>query len=404
MKVLYLHQYFVTPDMPGASRSFEIARRLVAAGHEVHVFTLDQSGTRGRQGEWTRSNESGVTVHWLVRKYSNALSYRERVAVFVRYAAEAAVRASIEGGDIVYATSTPLTIAVPAIVASCGRRVPMVFEVRDLWPEVPIAVGALRSWPAITAARVLEGAAYAAAKHIIALSPGMKDGICRTGCDPSRVTVIPNGCDLAMFRVDASKGEDFLERNPMLRGGPLLVYAGTLGRINGVGALVEIAAAMRARAPDVRFLIVGDGAERELVLGLAKNLGVLGKNLFWMPPLAKSEVPALLAACSMASSLVVDIPVLWNNSANKFFDALAASRPVFINYRGWQADIVERSGCGVVVPPRDAQVAANMLVEFLRDPERNARAREAAARLAENDFSRDRLAGEVIKILERVAS
>src|SRR5690625_3260213 len=144
MKIIYLHQYFNTPEMSGGTRSYEMARRLVTAGHEVHMITSWRDPDRADEN-WFETVEAGVNVHWLPVPYSNHMSYGERIKAFSRFAHQAGTKAKELQGDVIFATSTPLTIAIPAISASKKHKVPMVFEVRDLWPELPIAIGALNN-------------------------------------------------------------------------------------------------------------------------------------------------------------------------------------------------------------------------------------------------------------------
>ena len=388
MRILYLHQYFKTPGMAGGTRSYEMARRLTARGHEVHVITArDAPGP----DTWVRTREADFDVHWCTVPYSNRMSYPRRIRAFLRFSYLAARKAASIPADVVFATSTPLTIALPAAYAARRQRVPMVFEVRDLWPELPIAVRALKSRAAIAAARWLERFAYRRARHVVALSPGMKEGIVAAGCPAEKVTVIPNGCDLGLFRVDEQAGRTFRERNEWLGDRPLVVYTGTLGIINGVDYLVKLAASVRRRDVGVRFLVVGSGHEEERVRRTAERLRVLDRNFFLWSPLPKREMPAVLSAADVAVSVFRDVPAMWNNSANKVFDALAAGRPVAINHEGWQAEIIRRTGCGLVLDAKDVESSAERLVSALRDPAWLARARAAARRVAEERFDRNRL-------------
>lgn len=402
MHVLYLLQHFTPPDGSGGSRASGLARRLVAAGHRVTIVT--GSGFFPKSYEFkaplTTLSIDGAEVRVLDEPYSNKLSYARRLKAFFSFALRASAEARrVDGVDLVFASSTPLTIAIPAIAAKRRHRVPMVFEVRDLWPEVPIALGALRNPLARLAARLLERLAYREADRVIALSPGMKAGVVRCGKPADLVTVVPNSSDVGTFRVPASAGQAFLAAHPSIMGGPLVVYAGTLGTVNGAGYLVEIAANMLERAPEVRFLIVGDGKEREQIERRAMETGTLGKNLWMLPRIPKTEMPGLLSACALSVSTVIDVPELWNNSANKFFDALAAGRPMLINHEGWLADAIRASGAGLVVPPADAAAAAALTRDFLRDPERRRRAGEAAAALADGEFNRERLFERFLGVL-----
>ena len=175
MRVLYLHQYFVTPSMSGGTRSFEFARRLADAGHEVNVITANVNRCPENSAE--PEVIDGIRVHWLPVAYSNQMSYLMRIVAFFKFAVLAARQARKVGGDIVFATSTPLTIAIPGVITSRSLKIPMVFEVRDLWPEMPIAMGALRNPVSKFLARALERFAYRHSSHIIALSPGMAKGV-----------------------------------------------------------------------------------------------------------------------------------------------------------------------------------------------------------------------------------
>jgi glycosyltransferase involved in cell wall biosynthesis len=396
VRIIYLHQYFTTPDMVGGTRSYEMARRLVRRGHEVHMVTSDCSA---RSPAWYETEEAGIHVHWAPVRYSNYMGFHRRIVAFLRFVCLAAGKAARLPGDLVFATSTPLTIALPAVYAARKQSIPMVFEVRDLWPQVPIAMGSLRSRPAIAAARRLEAFAYRNSEHIVALGEGMKEGVVATGYPEERVTVIPNGSDLRLFQVPEETGHAFRRRYDWLQGRPLVVYTGALGRLNGVDYLARLAAAVRKHDAEVRFLVVGSGCEERKVRSVAEELGVLGRNFFLHAPMPKKEMPAVLSAADLATSTVIDHPHLWHNSANKVFDALAAERPVVINHEGAFADMIRTTGCGLVLGPNDVESAAKQLIAAIRDPQWCSAARAAAARLAHQRFDRDKLAATLETVL-----
>ncbi|WNG58567.1 glycosyltransferase family 4 protein [Archangium gephyra] len=399
MKIIYLHQYFNTPTMHGGTRSYELARRLVAMGHEVHMVTSDTRPSAGNPGGWRETDESGIHVHWLPLPYSNSMAYAERMRAFGHFAVNSTHRAMQLAGDVVFATSTPLTIAIPGLFASRWNSTPMVFEVRDLWPAIPIAVGALKSRPAIFAAQMLEKVAYSGAAHIVALSPGMKAGVAAAGVSPEKITVIPNLCDPERFQVPASAGEAFRRKYPWLGERPMVLYAGTLGMVNDVGYLVRVAADVLKRDPEVRFVIMGQGREEAALHTLAERLGVRDRNLFFLPAVPKAEMPAVLSAASISTSLVTDLPCMQDNSANKVFDTLAAGRPIAINHGGWQAELIEREGLGVCLPPRDVSAAGASLVEKVRDSRWLAEAGARAGRLGRERFSADSAALKLAEVL-----
>jgi glycosyltransferase involved in cell wall biosynthesis len=398
MRIIYLHQYFNTPEMSGSTRSFEIARRLVAAGHHVEIITSFREPT-ARKG-WFTTDVSGIRVHWLPVKYSNRMNNLARVTAFFKFAILAARRARHVRGDIVFATSTPLTIAIPAVYTARRGRIPMVFEVRDLWPELPIAIGAFNNPILRFAARSLERFAYSNSAAVIALSPGIAQGIRRSGYAPEKVVIVPNASDLELFQRDSSHGRAFRTWMGIDEGKILVGYLGTLGRINGVSYLVRLAAALQGD-PRFVFLTVGDGHEREQVAALARSEGVLDRNFMMLTKIAKAQVPALLSAVDVATSLFLPIPQMEANSANKFFDGLAAGCCIAINYGGWHAELLSEARAGVRLDsdPRRAAAALQALADepgLIKTCGRNAR------RLAEEKFSRDDLAAKIRAVLAGV--
>ena len=243
MRIVYIYQYYCNPQMAGGMRAYEHARRLVAHGHTVHVITADITPGRRSLG-WRRTLEEGVHVHWFSVPYSNNMSYARRIRAFAEFMVLAAAKATRLNADLVFATSTPLTVAVPGVIAARLRRVPFVFEVRDLWPEVPIEMGALRHPAARRLAGALASFAYRNAAEVIALSPGMAAGVAarRPG---TRTTVVPNAADLELFDVAPDAVRRFRAEHRWLGDRPLIVYTGALGAVNGVDYLVRAARRMR---------------------------------------------------------------------------------------------------------------------------------------------------------------
>ncbi len=403
MKILYLHQYFVPPTAHGGTRSYEFARRLIANGHQVRLITssayLGPEYTATRR--ITEAEVGGIPVTIINIPYSNAMGFLARIRAFLQFAVLASYAALRYRPDVVFATSTPLTIAIPGLITKLVRGVPMVFEVRDLWPELPIAIGALRNPLLKWLAYGLEKLAYRGSMHVVALSPGMADGVVRQGVSPTSVTVIPNSCDTQLFNVPQSRGERIREKLGLAGDQALVVYTGTFGLINGVGYLVEVAAAMRTIDPSVRFLLVGDGAEARKIAQQAQELQVLNQNLWIWEPIAKEQMPDLLAAATVATSLFIPLRPMWNNSANKFFDALAAGKPIAINYGGWQAELLEHSGAGIVMDPGDRSRAASQLAAFLRDRQLLEHAAAASRTLAHEEFNRDLMALKLELVLKQ---
>ncbi|MBE9050163.1 glycosyltransferase family 4 protein [Nostocales cyanobacterium LEGE 11386] len=411
-KLIYLHQYFTIPTVSGGTRSWEFSTRLVQDKWQVCMFCGDSEIHGFSATEIVKlfnAKDVNFDLNAIPLKYSNNMKFSRRILAFLSFAVRSSLQVLREKqADLTFATSTPLTIAIPALLRKWLRGTPYVFEVRDLWPELPIAVKAIRSPLAIFFARQLELIAYRNAAHIVALSPGMKEGIVKQGISPQKVAVIPNACDNDLFNIPKSVGLKFLQQHPELCGGPLIIYAGTLGHINGVSYLAYLASHMMNIMPEAKFLVVGTGACEKEVREVSHLLGILGKNFWMWPPIPKAEMPVLLSACTIATSLFKPIPEMEHNSANKFFDALAAGRPVVINYGGWQKDILEKSGAGMSISGNAPKAGAIQLAKFLNSPKCLQKAEAAARKLADTTFDRDvlyeQLAGVFQKVLNETSS
>ena len=190
------------------------------------------------------------------------MSFYNRIKSFFYYAYFSSKRGISLGGDLVFASSTPLTIALPAVKIKKKLKINMVFEVRDLWPEIPIALGIIKNPILKFFSKKLEKYAYKNSSKIIGLSEGMCNGIIRAGYDKDLVFNVPNGCDVEFFQ-NKEQGTFQLKKNFFREGDSLVLYSGTLGLINGVDYLVDIAEKIWPKNNRVKFLVVGDGKMRK---------------------------------------------------------------------------------------------------------------------------------------------
>lgn len=402
MKIAYLHQYYNTPDQPGGTRSYEFATRLAKRGHKVHIITTAFHGEGSSVKGWATTVEADLHVHRLHLPYDNTFSFYRRIYVFLVFAIRAAAKTYGIRPDLVFATSTPLTIALPAMFAKYTRNIPMVFEVRDVWPELPVALGILKNRPLIWLARMLERATYRSSARVVALSPGMAASVARTGYPQHQLLVIPNACDENTWNTTNSDGQSWLSARSEFANRDVVVYAGSLGYTYGICWLADLAAQCRLLAPSLCFVVVGSGSDRDLFLKRAAQLEVLDVNLFVLPPVPKKDVPYLLAGAMAGVSTILPIPELQSNSQNKFFDYLAAGIPVFINYGGWQQEILEQNGAGARLNYYDFREAAKTMIDFVYDQSRMHSAGVASKHLARTDYSRDALCERLSLALEEV--
>ena len=398
MHILYLHQHFSTPAGSTATRSFAFARALAARGHRVTLATgRCQGAATGLSGPFRKGRREGQIVGFKVVEwdipYANAMGIAARSAAFLRYAAAATRLALREKPDLIIASSTPLTVALPALCAKALRGIPFIFEIRDPWPELPRAMGVL---PAAIAP-FMEGIANLACCHaaaVVALSEGMAETARARGADPARVQVIGNGCDLDLF------GPHIAPWRPP-EAAPwevLALYAGAHGRANGLGILVEAARLLAAQGESrLRILLVGEGAEKTALMRAAAGL----PNLTFLPPMPKRDVAGLFAGSQIALHILADCPAFaaWT-APNKLMDGLAAGRPVISNLPGDAARLLTEGGAGVAVTPGDAACLAAALIGLVEDPARRAAMGAAARSLAVRQHDRRLLAARFAALVE----
>jgi len=377
MNILYLHQYFNTPSMPGSTRSYEFAKRLVARGDTVHMVTTNWQG----KSKLSFTNESGINVYWAPIPYANKMNFLRRIWAYLGYVWFTFIIGHKLKYDLIIASSTPLTIAIPALWLKRAKRAKMIFEVRDLWPQLPIAIGALKSPIMIRIAQFLEKKAYAGSEKVIALSIGM-NSVLKERVPSNKISVVTNLSDRNKFKVSDQKGINFRKNYPGISNHPLIVYTGVFGRVNGVIYLVEIAKEIQKINPNVRFLLTGDGFEKEKIQKQSIKYNLLNKILFMERYLPKNEMPDLLSAATITTSFFIDLPEMGHNSANKFFDGLAAGKPIMINYGGWQADLLKESGAGFTIPQNNSSQAAKILNDVLTNNETLNQMKKASRQLS----------------------
>jgi glycosyltransferase involved in cell wall biosynthesis len=404
LDVLYFHQYFATRRRSTATRSYELARRLVERGHRVTIVSRDTRRLEAGRREppagriVAREQVDGIDVLYLNIPYANRYSTPVRMASFTAFTVAASVAGALERRpDVVFASSTPLTIGIAGLVTARAKRAPFVFEIRDLWPAVPIAMGELRSGPAIKSAEWLERRLYAEAKRIVVLSEASREELERRGISEEKLVFIPNAADLDVFRPDVVN-RGFRARHG-LEGRFVALYTGSMGRAYGLDQLIDAAATLvRLGDEQVTIVAVGDGGERERLEERAAALRL--RNLRFLPAVPKEELAGIVGAADVTLTIFAPHPILETTSPNKFFDSLAAGKPVVVNLDGWLRRIVEENEAGVWVPAGNAEALAGALSVLAANPGRVARMGQNARALAEREFGRDEMADRLAQTLE----
>lgn len=401
MKVLYFHQHFSVPKGPGGIRSYGMSKALINRGHQVVLVCGSFAGcSTGLEEDFKKGHRrgyvEGIEVIEFDLAYSNSDSFFKRTWIFLRYVFHSLNIVFSEKYDLVFATSTPLTAGIPGILAKIFKKKPFIFEVRDLWPELPKAMGVIKNPLIISLMSALEWISYHSANHLVALSPGIAEGIKKRGIKLECISLIPNGCDIEIFedtselwRPNKIDDEDFLA-----------IFAGTHGIANGLDSVLDAAAELKIRGrKDIKILLIGDGKRKLSLIERARREKL--DNVLFHEPVNKKKLSGLFSSANIGLQTLANVPAFYyGTSPNKFFDYIASGLPVINNYPGWIADIINETNSGYVTPPEDPKVFANTLEEAADNQQDLLSKSENAKKLAVNKFNRRNQSLNWVMVLE----
>ncbi|MBL3645928.1 glycosyltransferase family 4 protein [Bacillus sp. RHFB] len=388
-KVLYLHQYYKTNSSGGGTRSYEFATSMVEQGMKVEIITgssIDQKYDE---------KKDGLVVYSTDTKYSNNMTKWRRILAFIDYNIKALIRGlKTKDIDIVFATSTPLTIGIPAVLISKLKRKKLIFEVRDVWPDVPIELGYINNKYLIKLLKVLELWIYNNSKQIIVLSKGMHQNLLEKGIKSNKITIIENMSNLYLYDEVQSPIKDNSLKNKFV-----CIHPGTMGHVNGLDFVLDVASRLKIVDKDIVFLLIGEGNRKEDLKTRVENEELT--NVIFKDSLPKKEIANVIKSSDIGIMCVDNnYKILEDNSANKFFDFLAGGLPVLINYGGWQKEIIEKYICG------KSDIVASEMADTILDLKRNPmllkKMGDASRTLAENKYSDTLAKKKLLEILKKI--
>lgn len=403
MKVLYFHQHFTTPAIGGATRSYEFAKKLLDRGHRVTIVCGETAKLNlpatSQKGVY-RGNVDGIDVMQINIPYSNSDGIAKRAWIFVKFAWKGIQIALREEYDLLFATSTPLTAGIPGIWMKwfSRKKRKFVFEVRDLWPELPKALG-MKNPFLLWGMSVLEKWSYRKADACIGLSPGICEGIRKRSQTDKPIEMIPNGCDLDIFQPG---NRENLQLNGIAKTDTVAVFTGAHGIANGLDAVLDMAVELkRLNRNDIKIVFIGDGKVKPPIVERAKRERL--DNCIFFDPVPKTQLKDIVSSADIGLMVLKNVPAFYyGTSPNKFFDYIASGLPVVNNYPGWLADMIQENHCGEVVPPDQPELFAQALIKLADNPELCKQYGLNARQLAEKEFSRDDLANRFVDFLEEV--
>jgi glycosyltransferase involved in cell wall biosynthesis len=410
MKILYFHQHFSTPSGSTGTRSYEMARRLIERGHQVTMICgsgfLAKTGLSGEPiNGIRRGTVDGIEIIEICVGYSNYDSLPKRALTFLKFAFKSCVIAWKKDYDLLFATSTPLTAGIPGIVMRIvkpGRK--FVFEVRDLWPELPKAMGVVKNPLVLLGMSVLEKLSYMAMHGGVALSPGIREGMAKRSSSEKKIALVPNGCDLELFRPARAEEEEMPLCLDIPQTGLRCVFTGAHGMANGLHAVLDAAEVLKAGGrKDIYLLFIGDGKLKPELKARATKDGLI--NCRFYDPIPKTELSRMLRHVDVGMMILDDIPAFYyGTSPNKFFDYIATGLAVLNNYPGWLAGMIKENDCGQAVPPRNPEAFAKALMDMADNPDHVKEMGRNSRALAEREFNRGKLADEFVEFLEEIGT
>ena len=423
MKILLINQAFVSPDEPGHTRHFEMAKFLQSHGHELVIVASDlnyQTGQRTvtRKGLFAEQIIDGVKIYRSYIYPALHRSYFWRVISFFSFMFSSVWTAlRVDNVDLVMGTSPPIFQAVSAWFVSFVRRKPFLLEVRDLWPEFGVSMGVLKNPVVITLARWLERFLYARATHILVNSPAYKDYMIGKGVPEMKITFIPYGTDVDMFnpQVDGSS----IRAELGLQDKFVVLYAGALGQANDIDTILRAAERISHREhrekenfsessvgsvanQRICFVLFGDGKERTRLQAEAERMNLT--NVVFAGVRAKKEMPRVIASADVCLAILQDVPMFRTTYPNKVFDYMAAGRATVLVIDGITRTLIESSNGGVFVQPGNDEALANTILELSNDSARVQQMGQSAREYLVKHLDRRDKLNETLKLLQELVS
>ncbi|PYR27582.1 MAG: glycosyltransferase WbuB [Acidobacteria bacterium] len=404
MRILFFSHYFPPEVNAPASRTYEHCREWVAAGHEVHVITCVPSHPVGvpfrgyRPGWYQQERHDGIVVHRVWTLLAPNKGVVKRTLNYLSFMPSAVWRSLRLGRfDVLIGTSPQFFCAVATWIAASLGRTPWVFELRDLWPESIHAVGAARAYMPLKMLERLELLMYAQARSVVCVSEAFVRNLVSRGVPTSKISFVPNGVDTAMWTAGVrAKGRAKLDAG---ESDIIVSYIGTVGMAHDIGTVLDAARLLGRERPRLRFVIIGDGAEREALAARARAEGL--DNVTFTGLVPRAEIPDYLAASDVSLVTLKPSDLFKTVLPSKMFESMAAARAIVLAVDGEARQVLERAGAGLAVAPGNAAALADAVRRLAADPELRQTLGAAGSRFVERDFSRRTWAHRYLDVLDR---
>ena len=405
MHILFLTDNFAPETNAPASRTHEHTRRWVAAGHRVTVVTTAPNFPAGkifdgyRNRLWQRERIDGVEVIRLWTYITANEGFLRRTLDYVSFMVSAILATPfLPRADVVVSTSPQFFTPCAAYIVSRLKRRPWVFELRDLWPDSIVAVGAMKETALIRALRKLEYFLYRKATRIVSVTQSFREILSKNGIDPGKIEVVPNGADLDAYQ-PGERSESLAEKFGC-KGKFVAAYVGTIGLAHGLGTLLDAAEQLRER-DDIAFVLVGAGAEEKALMAEAGRRGLI--NVYFAGSVSKAEVREYWRFCDVALVLLRDSPLFRHVLPSKMFEAMSTARPIILGVKGESEAVLKEANAGIPIPPEDSAALAAAILRLAADREERVAMGKAGREFVTSRFNRDVLANRMLAVLDEAA-
>jgi glycosyltransferase involved in cell wall biosynthesis len=409
MRVLYLSQYF--PPEVGATqtRAYEMAQGLVRAGHEVTMITempnhpigIIPPEYKGKLFEQTTLNGINVLRVWV--KTTPEKTFITRMAFYLSYMVMAIIAGLFRARgkyDVIYVTSPPLFVGGAGLVLSFLRRTPMVFEVRDLWPESAVVLGELKNTRVIKLSTWLEEACYRRALRIIAVTKGIKDRLIERGFPDSKIALIPNGANTELYKPQPINLA--LRRQLNIPGDKFVViYAGLHGLAHGLETLLQTANLLHDD-PNIFFLLLGQGPRKVALIELADDLDL--PNVMFHDAVPEANLPNYITIANLGLDTRRKVSISGGTLPVKMFSYMACEVPVVLSIEGEATQLLAKAQAGIAVDPENPEALARAIIELKENPGICKMYGQNGRAFVEQEFSRQKFAEYLGQILEETIS
>ncbi|TNJ66705.1 glycosyltransferase family 4 protein [Paenibacillus hemerocallicola] len=407
MRILLLHQYFLDDGEPGGSRFNQFAKYWEEQGHEVTVVAGNvnystgkkQEKYRGRYITKQKKTDKTTVYRTYVSEAYNA-SFAGRLWAYMSFTLSSLIACLFHVGkhDVLIVTSPPLFVGITGIIASWLKRIPMIFEVRDLWPESAIDTGVLKNGLLIKAAYLVEKLSYKYATKINVLTPAFREALIRKkGIAAEKLIFIPNGADLDIFQ--PGDKHNWVRERYQLHDKFVVSYFGAHGVANHLISLIRVAEICRD-IPDLVFVLVGDGMEKERLQQYVQDKDL--NNVLFIPPQPKAYMPDFCRASDVCTAVLQKIETFKTVYPNKVFDYMSCAKPILLGIDGVARQLVETSGAGYYVDPESPESFKTKIMMLYRDSQLSERLGRDGFEYVKQHFSREALAGEYERELRKV--